>query len=149
MKGYYYLLEKNFCYLFETFSHCGLGQHSSRHFKKSASMCSYSCCCIIALCIITKHKRCTTFLGQGPQFKLLVLVHSRAEDKIVIWTFESQLSKTKYKISWTTLFVACGLILLPSKLFQILISYKIVNRIQWSLNSLIKLLLFRRRFLYF
>jgi len=27
---------------------------------------------------------------------VLLLVHSRAEDKIMIWTFESQMSKTKF-----------------------------------------------------
>jgi len=37
----------------------------------------------------------------GPMAAVLYyfLVHSRAEDKIMIWTFESQVSKTENKIS--------------------------------------------------
>jgi len=44
---------------------------------------------------------------------ILFLVHLRAEDKIIIRTFKSQVSKTENKIYLTSLFVACGFILLP------------------------------------
>jgi len=59
------------------------------------------------------------------------LVHSRAEDKIMIGTFVSQVSMAENKICLNSLFVACGFILLPSELFRILISCRIVN----NLNS--------------
>ena len=45
---------------------------------------------------------------------IVFLVHSRAEDKIMIWT--SKASKTENKIYLAILLVVCGLILLPSEL---------------------------------
>src|SRR6218665_1298089 len=69
---------------------------------------------------------CTTFLGQGPQS--ISLVHSRAKDTVMkIMNFrESSLKNRFFKFN-NILFIACGLILLPSELFRNVISCKIVN----------------------
>ena len=53
---------------------------------------------------------CTTFSSQGLQSTIF-----RVEEKIMIRTFESQVSKTENKIYLTSLFVVCNLILLSSK----------------------------------
>jgi len=51
-------------------------------------------------------------------------VRLKAGDKIMIQTFEGQVSNTEDKIYLTSLFVVCGLTLLPSELFLIVISCK-------------------------
>jgi len=57
---------------------------------------------------------------------VLYLVHLIAEDKVMICTYESHVSKTKNKIFLTSPFFAF-LILLPSELFWIVISCKTVK----------------------
>jgi len=54
-------------------------------------------------------------------------MHSRAEYKLLSDFSKVKYQKTEIKISLTSLFVVCGLILLPSELFQIVISCQIVN----------------------
>src|SRR6218665_1057041 len=65
--------------------------------------------------------------------------------------FRQSSIKTKKTIYLTSLLVACGLILLPSELFPILIICKTVNNrlVQLNSNSIIKSPSFRRSFLYF
>jgi len=57
---------------------------------------------------------------------VLLLEHTRAEDKIMIWTFKSQVLKAEIFL-FTSSIITCGLILLPSEQFRIVISWKIVN----------------------
>ena len=71
-------------------------------------------------------QRCTTFFGPRAA-KRYFLVHSRAEDKIISCTFESRVQKRPNLFYLTSPFIACGLILLPSELFRIVISCKIGN----------------------
>ena len=58
---------------------------------------------------------------------VLFLGHSRAEDKILSWTFESRVYKNWFFLYLTSRFIACDLIFLPSKFFWIVISCKIFN----------------------
>jgi len=60
--------------------------------------------------------RCVLFLG-----------HSRTKDKILSWNFESRVYKNRFFFYLTSCFIACDFIFLPSKLFWIVISCKIVN----------------------
>ena len=77
---------------------------------------------VLLICV---GQRCTTFLGQGPSE--LFLGHSRAKDKILSWTFERESSIKTRLFHLISLLIACYFILLPSKLFQIVIHCKIVN----------------------
>ena len=69
--------------------------------------------------------------GRGAQLfwvkghSVLLLVHSKPEDKIMIRTFESQVSKTDY-FYLTSQFDAYGLMLMLSELVLIVIISKIV-----------------------
>jgi len=74
--------------------------------------------------IVAQFWECTNFLGQGPFVLFLV---PRVKDKIMILNLENQALKTEIKIYLTSRFFACGFILLPSELFQIVINCKIFN----------------------
>jgi len=63
------------------------------------------------------------FGGQGPQ--CITLSALKGRDEIMIWTFESQVKSRFFYL--TSLFDACGLILMLSELFRIVMSCKIVN----------------------
>jgi len=84
----------------------------------------------------------TLFLGHS----VLLLLHSRAEEKIIIWTFKTQVSKTENKIYLTSLFDAHGLILMLSELFHIIISCKIVDS-SMKLKKFHKISIIQKKFL--
>ena len=107
------------------------------HFSINWSSCTLHHCFPFEWVPHHLRQRCTTFFGKGGRC-VLVLVHSRFEDKIMIWTFESQVSKIKRKIYLISFSVAYGLILLSSELL-----------IQWSLYSFIKSPSLTRSFLYY
>jgi len=82
---------------------------------------------------------------------VLFLVHSRAEDKIISWTFESRLWKNQNLIKFYTSFlISYGLILLPSELFWIVIhvSCKIANS-SMKFKSIHKISAIQKTFLVF
>jgi len=73
------------------------------------------------------------------------LVYLRAKDKIMIWTFESLVSKPKENL-FNKPFVACSFILLPSELFQLGIGGKIVN-ISMKFKFFHKIVIIHEKFL--
>ena len=85
----------------------------------------------------------------GP--RVAVYIFSALEGRRQIWIINlgSQVSKSENKVYLTSLFVVCALILLPSELFHIVISYKIVNSSMRFKFFYIKSPSFMKRFLYF
>jgi len=70
-------------------------------------------------------QRCTNFLGKGPQCIIFSALESRKQN----YELNCRESSTKIPTSFylTSSLIACGLVLLPSELFRIVISGKIVN----------------------
>jgi len=81
------------------------------------------------------YQRCTTFLGQGPQCITFSALEGRRQSYELNYR-ESSIKKPKEIIKLALLL--CGLIRLPSELFQIVISCKpYCQTVQRSLNSFI------------
>src|SRR6218665_2084517 len=74
----------------------------------------------------------------------------KVEDNIILYelNFLEWRIKKRFCVDITSLFIACGLILLPLELFWIVVSCKIVNS-SISFNLFIKSPSFKRSFLYF
>ena len=75
------------------------------------------------LCAIPLMQRWTTILGQGPQH----IIFSAFEGRIQNYELNFHESSIKTENYLSSLSIACGLILLPSELFRIVINCKIVN----------------------
>src|SRR6218665_3022381 len=71
------------------------------------------------------HQRCTTFLAQGAQFIILSALEGRRQNYDL--NFQKLSGKNRNIFYLTSLFDACGLILMLSALFRTVISCKIVD----------------------
>ena len=69
-------------------------------------------------------QRGTTFMNQGPQHMIFSALEGRIQNYQLNFR-ESSKKATRFHL--TNLFIACGLILLPSELFRIAISCKMFN----------------------
>jgi len=79
----------------------------------------------------TLKQRRTTFLGQGPWCIIFNALKIRRQNyDLNFW--ESHMRKRNC-FYLPSLFIACGLILLPSELFRIVIIANLLT-VQWSLN---------------